>query len=111
MAESAGGGGLQDVKNGRQRLEGLDGLNDQMKWTKDYLNGRVKGIFCLLLVFSVAFSWTTGMPSVPKYSITFGAFICLITYLLYKVISSKRQKKIRSEQLHSFRKKKSLTRR
>ena len=105
MAESAGGGGLQDVKNGRQRLEGLDGLNDQMKWTKDYLNDRVKGIFYLLLVFCVTFSWITGMSSILKYSITFGAFIFLITHFLYKVISSKRQKEIRSEQLHSFREK------
>ena len=105
MAESAGGDiGLQDVKNGKRRLENLDGLNDQIRWNRDHLNGRIKAIFCTLLAFSVAFSWVTGMPILFKYSVTLFVFASLVIYFLLKFIRHKKQSKLRSEHINELRK-------
>lgn len=105
MAESAGGDiGLQDVKNGKKRLENLDGLNDQIRWNRDHLNGRIKAIFCTLLTFSVAFSWVTGMPILFKYGVTLFVFASLVIYFLLKFIRHKKQSKLRSEHINELRK-------
>jgi len=98
--------GLRDAENGRKRMEGLNGLNEQIEWNKNYINERMISAYFGFSILSFVWAWAFNIPSLVKYSITalmVGSILIHIFLIVKKRVGTKN---IREKQLEEFRKSK-----
>lgn len=98
--------GLGDVKNGKTRMEGLDGLNDQINWNREYMSHRLLHGFFGFLIIIPAWVWIFDMPVELKYGLVGISVAFFGIYFFLKIRHSINVKTTRDRQLEAYRKSK-----